>query len=238
MGPENVQIPHTNELSDIIRKNGLSACEIEIGTPENMIYMSGDSLQAIIDLAIKFDRKVLFYQYTYLNEEDLALEEEETNRYGEEVPSVVKKAVKEHNRKVKNIDLSLPAQLSVFCLYEGHAIGINITDDNIAEIMVARGSVVEEAYGFAEEAEETATERTERRKKLHDELKELIMNDAEFGKMTNKELRGSYFRTLLEKPENKKYAEIFRFDRRGGPIWVMREFQAVVWNEYKEKWKN
>lgn len=228
-------IPDVDKLSEMIKKNGLTPQAIDSFPQEYAISFADSDLQTIMNFAVSFDRKILFYQYLYLSKEEYIVENIEANKYGETQPKAIQKYLTEHNQKINNIDFSIPFALNVFCLYEGHSIGVTIVNSEMEEIaMHPSEEIMDNLSELARESyAEEEHEKHKVRKKLSDELSNIILNDPGFGKMTNAMLRERYLDALLEKPENAKYADAFMVGI-SGRIYGRKDFLTLVWSDYRK----
>jgi len=210
-------IPKEDELLGIILKKGLTAQSVLIYPKEQEIMLNSSDLQVIIDFAIAFDIRMLFYDYHYLYKEDYIFKDINKNRYGIPTHSVIQNLFREHNEKMDSIDFSVPLGLSVFCLYEGHSVSILLTDPQMLKL--SRNSLEEIEINIYNSNEESISklksENNKAREKLCDELINIILDDSEFKKRTNQSLRELYLDELLLKEENKKFNKIFQSDDFG-----------------------
>ena len=228
-------IPNVEELIKSIENSGLLHKKVDYSSEECVIQLADPNLQTLLDFAKMFDRKMVFYQYFYLSKDDFIFTNTETDRRGNELFRPVQKYLLEHNKRMESTDFSKPLALTVFCLFEGHSVGITITDPIMAELTAySKDNIKDKLQDIADDSyKKKEAERIEENRVLREELSEKILKDPEFSKMKNATLREKYLDDLLDKPENAKYAGIFETSYSGRRFGT-KDFITLVWSKYRE----
>lgn len=220
-----------DKLQDFIKNFNLELVRCANYGTENFIQLSGEDLRPAIDFATTHGKKILFYNYLYLEEEKYLLDEDEFLDNFDKVPNIVN----EYNEKVRKIDFSQPFVLELFCLHEGHKIGISLQNMELSEkvSLLEEEDVDEIKRQITELREEMLEAKKELRHGLYNELMEKILNDPSFADKKNEPLRKEYIDSILEKPENEKYLELFNYNSEH-MYWSRKDFIKLAWSKYRE----
>lgn len=158
----------------------------------------------------------------YLITEELI--EEKLGRYlAEEMGNIIINEIEEYNKKVNEIDFNKPSIYTIACLYEGQYFYIRVgIDRGINESFLLEADKKLEEI-IANNERNIQKKKQEKRKiiiQLKEELEEIILNDEEFSKCTNKLLRKNYIKELLVKKLDSHFEPLKK-------IWVGETLRGI-----------
>lgn len=232
-----------NKLIVFLNNNGFDVFNITIQPNENngIQFKSFDNL---IDFAKKHNADTLFYQYTYISEDDLIIDEEIVQEFLKkainnscDTINIINKKVDAYNKKVYELDYSKPISLSIYLIYQGF-LYFAIEDDYW---FIEQGFenpetvLIEIAKENAEKIFEEIADINEVRNKKLEKLRETIFTDENFHKCTNEQLRRAYTQKLVR--NNKDIYDLFYYNNGRWYDISPNAFMEEIWREYKYKLK-
>ncbi|MDD7793659.1 hypothetical protein [Clostridium sp. 'White wine YQ'] len=222
------------ELLKLFDDSNLNSFKIKnnVETANSITIMNIDDL---IKLSINYGIDVMFYYYTFIDQEDLIINDDVLSKFNidSEALSVLEDEINKYNESLSKLDYNKPICLYVYCIYQGFL--LLATEEDFW--------FVDEGFGTPEAiCAELITENLEnimsKRKNKKDEilekrkiLREQILSDEKFHKCTNAQLRKVYAKELFnDKPKNRNL-----FYRENGDPYdiLINEFIEDVWKEYK-----
>lgn len=223
-------------LEKMIKDNGFYGLEVENSFEDdviNKITMKSQNINDIFKFAKENDIHTIFYGYYYYDKEfyiiDLKNLEE---KYDKEVVDMMKRDVIEYNKKVNSIDFEKPIILVVYCIYNGCSITVELYDEWIEKEDILAGH--EKMDLIFEQNQEKLESYIDKKAKQRDieleNLKQIIFQDEQFKKSTNKNLRTDYIYKFLEK--NPNYSELFNYGN--GVRFNAYKWIDIIWREYKD----
>lgn len=223
-------------LEKMIKDNGFYGIEVENSFEDdviNKITMKSQNINDIFKFAKENDIHTIFYGYYYYDKEfytiDLKNLEE---KYDKEVVDMMKRDVIEYNKKVNSIDFEKPIILVVYCIYNGCSITVELYDEWIEKEDILAGH--EKMDLIFEQNQEKLESYIDKKAKQRDieleNLKQIIFQDEQFKKSTNKNLRTDYIYKFLEK--NPNYSELFNYGN--GVRFNAYKWIDIIWREYKD----
>lgn len=226
------------ELVKIIEEEGLSAFEV-LQTPK--ISDSTIVLKELSDI-VRFckmnDIRNLFYNYIYLDKDDYIIHDEIQENIEKDIYKLIKKEIKEHNKRVETIDFTRPVMLKISTIFQNTLVCILESDYWHEEInlLTAEDMVDYLQENYEDVLEQKEAEKEEKLEMLKNELKQYMLEDENFLICTNKDLRRNYAEMLMKNKKMKKYLEPFKYSHGDG-IWVQSlvMFVEVVWAEYRNR---
>lgn len=230
------EIVSRETLEKMIKDNGFYGLEVENSFEDdviNKITMKSQNINDIFKFAKENDIHTIFYGYYYYDKEfytiDLKNLEE---KYDKEVVDMMKRDVIEYNKKVNSIDFEKPIILVVYCIYNGCSITVELYDEWIEKEDILAGH--EKMDLIFEQNQEKLESYIDKKAKQRDieleNLKQIIFQDEQFKKSTNKNLRTDYIYKFLEK--NPNYSELFNYEN--GVRFNAYKWIDIIWREYKD----
>lgn len=230
------EIVSRETLEKMIKDNGFYGLEVENSFEDdviNKITMKSQNINDIFKFAKENDIHTIFYGYYYYDKEfytiDLKNLEE---KYDKEVVDMMKRDVIEYNKKVNSIDFEKPIILVVYCIYNGCSITVELYDEWIEKEDILAGH--EKMDLIFEQNQEKLESYIDKKAKQRDieleNLKQIIFQDEQFKKSTNKNLRTDYIYKFLEK--NPNYSELFNYGN--GVRFNAYKWIDIIWREYKD----
>lgn len=235
------------QLKEITIKNDINVFEVdnEIEELKKIGLSLGDDIEKLITFTNVNNIKSIFYTYSFYNEYEYLIDEEDeeaiSQEYGNDILEVIKKDILNHNKIINSFDFTRPMELYVFVIYQGRYVSISIADywEYDLDLVSSR----EKIYELVSNNMNLLQEKIEKEKKefedLRNEFKEYILNDSKFENCTNHGLRREYMRTVFDNEDTKKYRPLFT--RSGGilhdtlDIGRFLDFLEMVWKEFKSK---
>lgn len=227
------------ELAKKIEDEGINVFNVECGlnlTRENAIRLKE------VDELIRFCKineiKNIFYLYIFFHKEDYIVSDEMQEDIEKDIYKLIKKEIKEHNKRVETIDFTRPAFLDVFCMFNDKSVCVLENDnwDEEINLMKAEDLIEYLQENYEDILEQKENEREEKLELLKGELKEYMLNDETFLICSNKSLRRNYAETLIKNKKVKKYLEPFISEYSGQvAITSLVMFVEVVWAEFRNR---
>ncbi len=225
------------ELKNIVAREGINCFNVTLekdSFEKSLILLEKNDMDELIRFVKVNNIKNVFFVYSFYNEDYFVIDEE-TNKFHEDIYSLIRKNVESHNEQIKKLDFSRPVEINVFCIYEARYIAINDYDFWCDELGIK--SAKEKILDLIDDNSSTIDAKKKERKSndevLKEEFKNYVLNDVEFKKCTNQRLRRDYMYLVFEREETKKYKTVFfRIDNMLNiPIAV--NFIEMLWREYK-----
>lgn len=230
------EIVSREALVKMIEDSGFYGIEVENSFEDdviNKITMKSKDINDIFKFARENDLHTIFYGYYYYDKDfytiDLKKFEE---KYDREVVDMMKKDVIEYNKKVNSIDFEKPIILVVYCIYNGCSITVELYDEWIEkENILAGHEKMDLIFEQNQEKLESYIDKKEKQRDIElENLKQIIFQDEQFKKSTNKNLRTDYIYKFLEK--NPDYSELFNYGN--GVRFNAYKWIDIIWREYKD----
>lgn len=181
----------------------------------------------------------VFYNYTFINEDALNITEDVTSnlKFDEDTLSVLQAKLDDYNKSLLKLEFNKPVYLEVYCIYQGVVFFIREDDYWFVELGFGMPETV--CVEFANDYFEDIIAEKKRKKQMitdsRNKLREQILNDEEFQKCTNIELRRMYADKIFN---NSKYNQsLFRSEKSGLYDVPINTFIEEVWREYKDSLK-
>ena len=230
------EITNREKLLKIINDNGLYGIETENSSDIKQILMKSRNIDDILKFAKENNINTIFFEYYYYNKDYFKIElEKYEEEYPEEIINIIKKDIIEYNNKIDKIDFETPIKLLVYCLYNGYSVAIEQRDEwgeCYKEDIVSGEDEMEIIFETYQNRLEAYITEKEKQKEIElENLKEIIFDDEQFQRSTNKELRYAYINTFLKK--NCKYLYLFGEHGTGAYRWI-----ETIWREYKDMKKD
>lgn len=223
------------EILDMFKNAKLDSFKLntEFNETNTMELMT---IEDLIEFSCKHKIDTMFYNYTFIDEDVLSITDELISklRLDEDALSILQDKFDDYNQSLSKLDFSKPIYLKVYCIYQG--IVFFIQEDDYW--------FIDQGFGLPERAcIELANEHfedilTEKENKIQivtdarNKLREHILNDKEFHKCTNIELRRMYANKMFK--NNELNRSLF-YSEKGGLYDVpINTFIEHVWKEYKD----
>lgn len=198
------------------------------------------TIEDLIRFSYKHNIDTIFYYYTFIDEDVLSINDDVASnlRLDEDTLSILQDKFDEYNESILKLDFSKPIYLKVYCIYQG--IIFFIQEDDYWFVDQGVGLPEKVCIELANEYfEDILTEKENKKQMLTDarnKLREHILNDEEFQKCTNIELRRMYANKIFK--NNNKNQSLFYNEKDGLYDVPINTFIECVWKEYKDSLKN
>lgn len=226
------------ELIKLIEDEGLNLFEVR----QNPKINDDSIVMKEVNDLIKFCKingiKNLFFNYVFLDKEEFIISDEAQEEIEKDVYKLIKKEIKEHNKRVETIDFTRPVILNISTFFEKNLVCVLENDYWHEEINLldAEDTIEYLQENYEDILEQKEIERQEKLELLKSELKEYILRDETFSICSNKSLRRNYAETLIKNRNMKKYLEPFVNEYSGQVgITSLVMFVEVVWAEFRNR---
>lgn len=234
------------ELIKVAKQKGIECYDAIFNDDEINMITVHVNFDELINFAKERNIKEVFYKFDYSSAEVLSITDETIRKTMaridvpyKEICEIIEAKINEYNNKVEKLDFSKPHALTVFCIYQGHKIGIFETDlwffdegvmfpEDALKTIVAENNELVKEYVIQKEAESI---------KIKEEFHQYLLNDEEFHKCTNSSLRTSYVMKLYKDEKHKNFKNAFIKGTDYQRYNEYAEFVDMVWREYKEDLK-
>lgn len=194
------------------------------------------TLEDLVEFSSKHKIDTMFYNYTFINEDLLSITEDITSnlKLDEDTLSILQDKFDEYNERLLKLDFNKPVYLKVYCIYQG--IVFFVQEDDYW--------FIEQGFGMPETVcielvneylEDILTKRENRKQMITDarnKLSEQILNDEEFRKCTNIQLRRMYAKKIFKDSNNNQ--SLFYSEKDGLYDVPINTFIEGIWREYKD----
>ena len=230
------EITNREKLIKIINDNGFYGIETESNSDIKLILIKSGKIDDIIKFAKESNINTIFFEYYYYDKDYFKIElEKYEEEYPEEIINIMKNDIIEYNNKIDKIDFETPIRLLIYCLYNGYSVAIeqkNEWGEGYKESIVSGEEQMENFFQKYQDKLENYINEKEKQKEVElEKLKEIIFDDEQFQRSTNKELRYAYINTFLKK--NPQYFQLFGEHGIGAYRWI-----ETIWREYKDMKKD
>lgn len=230
------EITNREKLIKIINDNGFYGIETESNSDIKLILIKSGKIDDIIKFAKESNINTIFFEYYYYDKDYFKIElEKYEEEYPEEIINIMKNDIIEYNNKIDKIDFETPIRLLIYCLYNGYSVAIeqkNEWGEGYKESIVSGEEQMENFFQKYQDKLENYINEKEKQKEVElEKLKQIIFEDEQFQRSTNKELRYAYINAFLKK--NSKYLQLFGDHGIGAYRWI-----ETIWREYKDMKKD
>jgi hypothetical protein len=200
---------------------------------KSMLLLEKKDMSELLRFMKSNNIKNAFYIYSYYDEDYFLIDEELTDKFEEDIYSLIEKGIEQHNKQIEKLDFSKPVEITIFCIYESRYIAINDYDYWCDELG-AKERLMDLVYDNSDKIDNVKNERKLNEEVLKEEFKNFILNDNEFKKCTNQRLRRDYMYLLFKRDDIKKYKQLF-WKENGmlKDISIAVNFIEMLWKEYK-----
>lgn len=221
------------ELLKIMSDKGLYGIETENSSDIKQVLIKSSEIDDIFKFAKGNNINTIFFEYYYYNKDYFKIElEKYEEKYPKEIINIMKNDIIEYNNRIDKIDFETPIKLLIYCIYNGYLIAIEQKDEwgeGYKESIVSGEEQMEIFFGKYQERLENYIEEREKQKEIDlEKLKQIMFDDEQFQRSTNKELRYVYINAFLKK--NYKYMQLFGNHGIEAYRWI-----ETIWREYKDK---
>lgn len=232
-----------NKLIIFLNNNGFDVFNVTI-QPNEKNVIQFKSFDNLLVFAKKHNIDTLFYQYIYISENDLIIDEDIIHDFARNFINnscntidIINKKVEEYNKKVYELDYEKPISLEIYFIYQGF-LYFTVEDDYWfieKGFQSPKTAIIDIAEKNIEKISDEIAISNEIRNKKREELRETLFNDKNFQNCTNQQLRRAYMQKLVR--NNKDIYDLFFYN--GGSWYDISPlaFAEEVWREYKYKLK-
>lgn len=195
-----------------------------------------------IEELIKFSNQqninTMFYNYTFITVDALSITEDVTStlKLDEDTLMILQEKFEEYNNSLLNLDFDKPIYLNVYCIYQGIIFFIQEEDYWFEEqgIEMPEIACVELLTKYGQDIIKEKKNKEQMINDARNKLRQQILNDEEFQKCSNMQLRRMYANKMFKNNENQK---LFYSKKDGLYDITINEFIEDVWREYKNSLK-
>lgn len=225
------------DLNNLMSQEGIRCYEVVIepnSFEKSVIILDSDDINELIEFMKSNEISNVFFTYSFYNEKMFFIDEETASKLNEEALSLVQEEIKDHNDFIEKINFSIPFEIDIFCLYQGHFVSISQYDSwrNDQGLMTGKEKLLEIINAKSQLIEHQAEERKKKDEALKEEFKNYVFNDEEFRMCTNQRLRRDYMYLVFNRKETESYKHLFWIDDRLD-ISTALNFIEMLWREYK-----
>ena len=179
--------------------------------------------------------ETVFYHYTYIKAEVLKIDDElleETNP-SETMMELIADEIEVYNATIDKVDFSRPCWVNLYFTYQGFMYYIEEADPWYEEEFDPPRFVLKSIIDkHVDEEADIQDEAKLKREKERENLRKQIMDDPEFHKCTNKQLRRNYGNNLFS--GNEELQALF-FKPKGGLYDMMiLDYIEQIWRDSKQ----
>ncbi|MBO4939688.1 MAG: hypothetical protein J6D30_01480 [Clostridia bacterium] len=235
-GVEQDKLIEECELCDFLQGTGLIPLKCKAVPKENEIILSTTYLKSIVDYAQKQKLNHIFYRYMLGDKNSFSFFGGRS-RIDADLSRVARNEINEYYDKINTIDFTKPAFLELFCLDHGVAITVRLTAPWFEDLITANEFVAELEEKYSDVLNATKEQRSSQRENIREELKTILLENAEFALCTNQNLRREFMRKFLTQPENKRFQSSFLDDTGYLDSYAVSNFADLVYALYKQSKK-
>lgn len=202
---------------------------------ERAIQLS--NLEELCRFLQKHSISTVFFHYSYVSAETLEISAEviETLRVDNEILELMEEKFLEYNMDVYSLDFDKPCMLSVFVTHQGFMYYIEEEDfwfveEGYGEPKTMAKLLVNEYFDEIVKIREMSKEK---RIDGREKLRQRLLEDKDFHKCTNNQLRRAYANKLYN--DDPKVKELFYSPKYGIYDIPFNVFIETVWKEYKNR---
>lgn len=227
-----------SEWDDLLKKligAGITVTEIH-GHGPGVMNVRCNSPQEFYDFICGSGIKFVFFERLWVDPQAVMIEDYPSWQYNEFVIEAIQDQIESYNDDVcKRSELAGEA-IVVFTIVGTNSIGIVLTDDITAELMMTNPDATMQK--IVEDNEEKINEADEKREKwveeLKAELKQIIIADAEFRACKTKTARKTYASMLSRMDKYRKFRPAFQDSNGFTYLQYYVQFVEGVWAELEK----
>jgi len=194
-----------------------------------------ESIEQLFLFIKKHGIDTVFYRFQYMSAEGLQITEDVLDdlNIDDEIIEVMQEDFDEYNLVISKLDFSRPCILSICCLYQSHVI-CSVEHDywwGELEYEHPKKKAISMIEARLEDVEKKKDESYQNREELRQQLRKRILEDANFHRCTNIQLRRSYTHKLCN--SDKSIEGLFYTPNYGLYDINIGTFIEEVWREYK-----
>ena len=177
-----------------------------------------------------------FYHYAYTSADDLKIDSEviEQLNIDSDMWEVLEEKFEEYNESILKLDFSRPYSLTVYCTYQNFIYFVSEVDfwfnnEGVELPLQAARCVVNK---YRDDIIATRKAAKQKREQGRKQLRNQILNDEDFHKCSNIQLRRAYTQKIFN--GNKELQRLFFSKEHGLYDIPFQTFIEEIWREYKE----
>lgn len=228
-------------VKDAIEEYDINMYEVQHFVQETALLDYDTFLQFVKEEGVKR----VFYTLQYYGEGECRISEEyldweylrEEMDISPKILSRFHKEISEYNQKLDQVDFDVPKIINLFCIHDN--IVLKACVDNSLQMLEGEplinndDKLLEIVRSRREDIKDVIKEEQQEIDDLRNELKEMILNDPEFAKCTNKNIRYQYLMRLYKKLDE-RFNPIIGSDAYCRSINRLDcAFIDEVWNEFR-----
>lgn len=221
------------ELLELFNKSGIRGLKCESIPKGNLIALDSSDLQVLIDYAKDNKIAYLFYSYHLANKEYYLIDNTKLAKDGD-LSRLAYNDIQLHNDYINSVDFEQPGVLDVFCLNNGIAINIRSYALWVDDLIPAEERISQLKQKYETVLDDIKEKRDLERDRLLDELKLILLEDAEFTLCTNQNLRREFMRKFLARKENERFKNAFFSGNGYFNLYEAGGFADIVYATYKK----
>lgn len=229
------------KMIDDMEKCGIKVYKVQKFNRETVSLEYDVFLQLIEEMGVKY----VFYTLQYYEEGECKISEEyldwEYLRNEMDIsPKILLRfsdEINEYNQKLAQVDFDIPTEITMYCIHDDIAFRSYV--DNRSQMLAGEplmnndDKLLEIARCRMEDIKDVIQEEQQEIEDLRNELKEIILEDPEFEKCTNKDIRYRYLMRLYTKLDE-RFEPLIGYDAHNKNMYRLDSvFIDEVWNEFR-----
>ncbi|SDH03752.1 hypothetical protein [Desulfosporosinus hippei] len=227
------------ELLELLKNEGFYSYRVHTTETEITHTLQLTSMEDLLDFSCKHKIDTMFYSYNLIDKDVLSITDETTSqlKLGEDELLILQEKFDEYNDRLSEVDYSKPVALNVYCIYQGVIFFIQEEDYWFLE----QGFGMPETVCIelaTENFEDILKEKEKRKQNINEgrkDLRQQILNDEEFHRCTNQELRRQFANKMFR--SNSVKQQLFYSEKEGLYDISINSFVEDIWREYKSSLK-
>lgn len=235
-GAEKEELIEESELCHLLQSKGLIALKCVTAPKGNEIILNTSSLNTIIDYTKRRKFEHIFYRYKFGDENIFSLRSSNLH-IDRDLSLLANNDIIAYNEQIKGMNFNKPAFLELFCLDHGVLITAKVIAPWFEALITANEFMAQLREKYAYDLNRIKENRALQRESILEELKPILLEDAEFVLCTNQNLRRDFMRRFLVKSANKRFQAPFLDSTGYIDNEAVSRFADLVYALYKQSKK-
>lgn len=215
-------------LRKLLKNKSLLALKSK-NVPQDKICLETSDIQVLLHYVEKNNINTIFYCYKCANEDLYKI-----NNIDGDLSKLANDEIKSYRDIINATDFDKPALLELFCNHSGMIVSIQIVAPWIKELTTANNYVIQLEKKYENELDLIKINRSKNRDATLEQLKNILLNNADFSLCTNQKLRYEFIRKFLINKENEIYRQSFLGDTGYIDSQAIQNFVDMVFAIYKQ----
>lgn len=221
-------IPSDQEIDACL--DGLKRFDVTSPVPTVPIIIGDGSIAALKDFADTAGIRLFFVERTFVDRDNLKITPDHLKGLGLDILGGVQLDSHVYNRDMDAIDLSAPAEIRIYVLYEGRPFGIIADNPDLKPLLSLRPK--DRVAEFVEARRAKARERisldVKKADPVHEKFSETLVLDRQFRALTDDYERFQYVMKIARRPGNDAFKKsVFKADGSGFSMELIRRVLSI-----------